>query len=94
MTAEYLVRLGPMVLLAGLSVAWLAQVSGRTRAYGYGFLPDIALALLGSVTAGLLAWALAAGPGPMLGALGIGALGAALTLAAQRGAWRPDPIPS
>jgi uncharacterized membrane protein YeaQ/YmgE (transglycosylase-associated protein family) len=92
MTGEYLARVGPMVVLGGLSVAWLAQISGRTRAYG--FLPDIAFGLIGSLTAGLLAWAtLASGTG-MLTTFGIGALGAVLALAVQRGVWRPVPIRS
>ena len=92
MTAEYVARLGPMLVLAGLSVAWLAQVSRRTGAYG--FMPDVALGLVGSLAAGLVAWAaLSSGTG-MLATFGIGAVGAVLVIAAQRGLWQAAPARS
>ena len=95
MTAEDVVRLGPMLMLAGLSIAWLAQVSERT--IGFGFLPDIALGLIGSLAAGLaglVVWATRSASTGMLAMFWTGAAGALLVIAAQRGVWRAAPLRS
>ena len=92
MTSEYIAQMGPMLVVAGLMVAWLAQLSATTR--GRGFLPDVALGLIGSVAGGLLGWAALASGAGMLGMFGIGAAGAVLAIAAQRGLWRSAPIRS
>ena len=92
MTTEYIAQMGPMLVMAGLVVAWLAQLSATTR--GHGLLPDMALGLIGSVAAGLLVWAVVSSGAGMLGMFGIGAAGAVLAIVAQRGLWRSAPIRS
>ena len=92
MTAEDVVRLGPMLMLAGLSIVWLAQASERT--IGFGFLPDIALGLIGSLAAGLVVWATRSASTGMLAMFWAGAAGAVLVIAAQRGVWRAVPVRS
>jgi hypothetical protein len=83
---EHVVQMGPMLVLAGLMVAWTAEAV--SRAGGYGFTPDMVLALTGSVIVGGLVWiVVSSGPG-MLGMLMVGVAGAGLGLAAQRGLWR------
>lgn len=89
MTMEYLTQMGPMLVLAGLVVAWLTQVRLATR--GPGLVFDIVLGLVGSVAGGLLiSAALFSGAG-MLGMLGIGAVGAVLAIVAQRRLWPVTP---
>lgn len=84
MTSEF-VQMAPMLVIAGVLVSWLSQLSLTAR--GHGFLADTALSLAGSGAAGLLAWELvAADPGlPVMFAIGAG--GAALAILGQRGLW-------
>jgi hypothetical protein len=88
-TTEYVAQMTPMLVLAGAMVAWLAQIS--SRAGGYGFLPDMAVGLGGSLLAGTLVLAAASADAGMLGVVGIGAAGAVLAIVAQRGLWRSAP---
>ena len=92
MTAEYIAQMAPMLVIAGAMVAWMAQLSSALE--GYGFLPDVALALLGSVLAGVCVWAAVSANAGMLGMFGIGCGGAVLALVAQRGLWRPARVRS
>ncbi len=87
MTTEYIVQMVPMLVIAGAMVAWVAQMSWR--AGGYGFLPDMALALVGSVFAGTFVWTAISADAGMVGMFGIGGVGAVLAIVAQRGLWRP-----
>jgi uncharacterized membrane protein YeaQ/YmgE (transglycosylase-associated protein family) len=86
MTMEYIAQMAPMLIVAGQVVVWLAQIFSKTR--GYGFLPDMALGLGGSVLAGTLVFAAVSADAGMLVMFGIGAVGAALAIVAQRGLWR------
>ena len=79
-----------MLVTAGAMVAWLAQT--RWTVGGYGFLPDMALAVVGSVLAGALVWAAISVNAGMLGMFVIGGVGALLAIIAQRGLWRPAEI--
>jgi|SRR5919198_2941977 uncharacterized membrane protein YeaQ/YmgE (transglycosylase-associated protein family) len=85
MRAEYVAQMAPMLVVAGAIVAWLAQISSTTR--GYGFVPDMALGVAGSVLAGTLIWASFGGAG-MLAMFVIGGVGASVVIVAQRGLWR------
>jgi uncharacterized membrane protein YeaQ/YmgE (transglycosylase-associated protein family) len=91
-TTEYIAQMAPMLVMAGLVVAWLAQLTSATR--GWGFLPDVATGLIGSVAAGLLAWAAMPPGAGMLRMFAIGVGGAALVTLVQRGLWRLAPIRS
>ena len=89
MTAEYIAQMAPMLGIAGAIVAWLAQVPD-TRA-GHGFVPDLALAVVGSAFVGSL---LAAGGNVtgtfdigMFAMVSIGMLGATLAILVQRTVW-------
>jgi uncharacterized membrane protein YeaQ/YmgE (transglycosylase-associated protein family) len=82
---EYIAQMGPMLVVAGLIVAWLAGTSSKGG--GYGFLPDMALGLIGSVAAGAISWAAVSSAPGMLAMFGIGGLGAILLIVAQRGLW-------
>ena len=83
---EHIVQTGPMLILAGLLVAWLAEAG--LRAGGYGFMPDIAVALAGSVVTGALIWTLISWHAGMIAMLVTGCGGGALAIAAQRVLWR------
>ena len=83
---EHIVHLGPMLILAGLMAGWVAEAVSRTG--GYGFIPDMALSLVGSVLAGTAVWAALSGNAGMLAMFWIGCGGAALAVVAQRRFWR------
>jgi len=82
---EYVVQMFPMVAIAGLLVAWLAQIAKTNR--GYGFLPDMALALAGSVGAGALIATVVSGNAGMIVMFWIGIVGAIIVIVAQRRLW-------
>lgn len=90
MTTEWIAQMAPMLVLAGVMVAWLAQVSWTAR--GYGFLPDMAFGMGGSAVAGTLLWAAISASAGMLAMFAIGGVGAVLAIAAQRAAWRSAPV--
>ena len=82
--SESIMHMGPMLVLAGLLVAWLAEVVSRDGGYGYNL--DMAVGLAGSVIAGSLVWVFFSGIGmPLM--FGCGCAGATLAIAAQRGFW-------
>jgi hypothetical protein len=85
-TTEWIAQMAPMLVLAGVTVAWLAQLAWTAR--GYGFLPDMALGLGGSVLIGALVGTVAAADVGMLAVFAIGGIGAVLAIVAQRGLWR------
>src|SRR5947207_2402573 len=64
--SEQVAQILPMLVMAGLTAGWLAEVI--SRAGGYGFVPDLGLVIGGSMAAGGLVWLLIAGEGGMLGA--------------------------
>jgi uncharacterized membrane protein YeaQ/YmgE (transglycosylase-associated protein family) len=84
--SELLVQMLPMLVLAGLIAAWLAEASSRGG--GYGFIPDALLALGGSMIAGTVLWAVTARDPAMTTMLVAGCAGATLAIVAQRGLWR------
>ena len=86
MTSEYIAQMGPMLAIAGAFVAWLAQI--RSTSGGYGFMPDMAIAVGGSVLAGAFVWVAISPDAGMLGMVGIGGIGALVAIVAQRGLWR------
>ena len=81
---EHVAQMGPMLVLAGLVVAWTVEVV--SRAGGYGLIPDMVAGLIGSVLVGGIIGVFYA-PG-MLGMFGIGCAGAGLAIVAQRSLWR------
>ena len=85
---EDLVRNGPMLIVGSLIVAWIAEAAAAARPGGYGLMPDMALALAGSTLVGGLVWALVWSSAGMVAMLGIGCVGAALAIGAQRLLWR------
>jgi uncharacterized membrane protein YeaQ/YmgE (transglycosylase-associated protein family) len=86
MMLEHIVQMGPMLALAGLTTAWIAEVV--SRAGGYGFTWDMALGLAGSVLAGLAVWVALSGGAGMATMFLTGCGGAALLILAQRSVWR------
>jgi uncharacterized membrane protein YeaQ/YmgE (transglycosylase-associated protein family) len=83
--SDPITHMGPMLILAGLLVAWLAEAVSRAGGYGYMF--DMGVGLVGSVVVGTLVWGLFSGLG-MLEMFLSGCAGATLAIAAQRGIWR------
>jgi hypothetical protein len=83
---EHIVQMGPMLILAGLAVGWIA--AAVTRAGGHGSTSDMALALVGSAVAGLAVWLGTSGGVGMATMFLIGCGGAVLLIAAQRSMWR------
>lgn len=83
--SEQITHMAPMLILAALLVAWLAEAVSRAGSYGY--MVDMAVSLVGSVVAGTLVWIFFTGIGMAL-MFGSGCAGATLAIAAQRGFWR------
>jgi len=88
--AEILVQMLPMLVLAGLFAAWLAEAS--SRAGGYGFIPDMLLGLTGSMIAGAVLWAVTTRDPAMTTMLLAGSAGAAVVIAGQRALWSAAPL--
>ena len=86
MMLEHIAQMAPMLALAGLTVAWLAEVISRMG--GYGFTWDMALGLTGSALAGVAVWVVLAGGAGMATMFLTGCGGAVLLLLAQRRGWR------
>lgn len=84
--SEILVQMLPMLVVAGLIAAWLAEAT--SRAGGYGFIPDMLLGLTGSMIAGAVLWGVTARDPAMTTMLVVGSAGAALLIVGQRAFWR------
>ena len=84
--AEHITQMVPMLILAGILAGWMAEVV--SRADGYGFMPDVALGLIGSLVGGAAVWFLVSRDAGMLEMWFIGMAGAAVVITAQRGLWR------
>jgi uncharacterized membrane protein YeaQ/YmgE (transglycosylase-associated protein family) len=87
---EDIAHMGPLLVLAGLMVGWMAEAV--SRAGGYGLMGDLGLGLIGSVVAGMTAWIAVSGHAGMATVLLIGAGGALLMIIAQRSLWRSLPL--
>lgn len=83
---EDFIRIGPMLILAGLLAGWIAEAT--TRAGGYGFISDMVLGLAGGVVIGGAIRIFVSGEAGMATMFVIGCAGAALAIAAQRTLWR------
>jgi uncharacterized membrane protein YeaQ/YmgE (transglycosylase-associated protein family) len=83
--SEHIVQMGPMLVLAGMAIGWMAEV--LSRAGGYGFIYDMVLGLIGSTLAGVTLWIVFNQAGMPMTVL-VGCAGATLLIAAQRSVWR------
>jgi len=83
--ADTIVQMTPMLVLGGLIAGWLAEAV--SRAWGYGFISDMVLGLVGSVIAGAFVWLVISRDAGMTTMLLIGCVGAALAIFAQRHVW-------
>jgi uncharacterized membrane protein YeaQ/YmgE (transglycosylase-associated protein family) len=81
MMLEHIAQMGPMLVLAGLTVGWAADALRRSG--GPGFLGDLLVGLVGSVVGGSIVWA-CLDPLGMVAMFSIGCGGAALAIIAQR----------
>ena len=90
MTTEYVVQMVPMLVIAGVLVAWLAQIPATTR--GFGFLPDMALGLAGSLGAGALVGTGMGGDAGMIVMFWVGIVGASVAIGSQRRLWRSTAV--
>jgi uncharacterized membrane protein YeaQ/YmgE (transglycosylase-associated protein family) len=88
--SEILVQMLPMLGLAGLIAAWLAEATAR--AGGYGFIPDVLLGLTGSMIAGAVLWGVTTRDPAITTMLLAGSAGAALVIVGQRALWRSAPL--
>jgi len=86
MILEEFARVGPLLILAGLAVGWIAEAV--SRAGGYGLIGDMGFGLAGSVIAGVLVSSLIAGTVGMATVFLVGCAGAAVGIRAQRSFWR------
>jgi len=84
--SEILVQMVPMLVLAGLIAAWLAEAI--SRAGGYGFIPDALLGLTGSLVAGAVLWGVTPRDPAMTTMLLVACAGAVLAIVVQRAFWR------
>jgi hypothetical protein len=85
MVLEDVAQMGPMLVLAGLTVGWAAEA--LRHAGGPGLLGDLLVALMGSLIGGGVVWASSSTPFGMMAMFGIGSGGAALMIVAQRALW-------
>ena len=79
---EQIVQMGPMLVLAGLMMGWLAETTWRTG--GYGLLSDIVVGLAGSLLGGVAFWVAISSQVGMVAMVVIGSGGGGLAIAAQR----------
>lgn len=86
---EHIIQMGPMLVLAGVTVAWLADA--MVRAEHSAFIRDMILGLSGSVVVGTTVWVAVSSEAGMSGMFLIGCGGAALSIVAQRTLWRTHP---
>jgi uncharacterized membrane protein YeaQ/YmgE (transglycosylase-associated protein family) len=87
MLTEDLAQMGPMLVLAGLTVGWVAEALRRSGAPQ--LLGDLLVALVGSLVGGSIVWASTSARLGMVAMFVIGCGGAALLIFAQR-AWWPS----
>jgi uncharacterized membrane protein YeaQ/YmgE (transglycosylase-associated protein family) len=87
---EDVAQMGPMLVLAGLTVGWVAEAA--RRAGGHGLLSDLILGLVGSLVVGGIFWVGISSAVGMVAMLAIGGGGAALAIMAQRTAWTSIPV--
>ena len=85
---EHIMQMGPMLVLAGLTAAWVAQAV--SRAEHDEFIRDMILGLIGSVVAGATVWVAISIEAGMSGMFLIGCGGAAGVIVAQRILWQPN----
>lgn len=86
MLMEDVAQMGPMLVLAGLTVGWIAEAARRVG--GHGLLSDLVLGLVGSLAVGGISWVVISSDVGMVAMLVIGGGGAALAIMAQRTVWR------
>jgi hypothetical protein len=82
---EYLVQMGPMLLVGALAVGFLAEATWRPG--GFGLLGDLMIGLGGSLAIGALAWLVSSVPPGMIAMVVIGSAGGALAIIGQRMLW-------
>ena len=80
MILEEVARVGPLLILAGLMVGWIAEAVSRVG--GDGLIGDMGFGLTGSVIAGVLVWSLIAGTVEMAAVFLVGCTGAAVGIRA------------
>jgi uncharacterized membrane protein YeaQ/YmgE (transglycosylase-associated protein family) len=80
--AEHIAQIGPMLVLAGLTVGWLAEALRHAR--GPGLLGDLLVGLAGSVVGGSVVWSSVSTRLGMVAMFSIGCCAAALAIIAQR----------
>ena len=90
MLMEDVAQMGPMLVLAGLTVGWLAEAARRPG--GHGLLSDLVLGLVGSLAVGGIFWVVISSDVGMVAMLVIGGGGAALAIMAQRAVWKSTPV--
>jgi uncharacterized membrane protein YeaQ/YmgE (transglycosylase-associated protein family) len=83
---EDVAQMAPMLVLAGLTVGWVAEAA--RRAGGHGLLGDLILGLVGSLAVGGLFRVAISSDVGMLAMLVVGVGGAALAIMAQRSVWK------
>ena len=85
MVLEDVAQMGPMLVLAGLTVGWAAEA--LRRAGEPGLFGDLLVALVGSLVGGSVVWASTSTLPGMVAMFGIGSGGAALMIIVQRALW-------
>jgi uncharacterized membrane protein YeaQ/YmgE (transglycosylase-associated protein family) len=86
---EDVAQMGPMLVVAGLTVGWIAEAARRVG--GHGLLSDLVLGLVGSLAVGGIFWVVISSDVGMVAMLVIGGGGAGLAIMAQRTVWKSPP---
>jgi len=83
---EHIAQMGPMLILAGLVVGWMAEAVSRAR--GYGLIPDMVLGVVGGAAGGAIVWLVISSEAGMVTMFLIGCAAAVFMIIAQRSFWR------
>ena len=83
---EYVVQMGPMLLIGALTIGLLADTGWQPG--GYGLPRDLMTGLAGGLAGGAIAWLVSSVPPGMLAMVALGGAGGALAIAGQRTLWR------
>lgn len=85
---EQIAQIGPMLILAGLTIGLTAEAV--SRAGGHGLIPEMVVSVAGSVLAAAIVWSIVSHLPGMLAMFVIGCAGAGLAVVGQRSLW-PSP---
>ena len=83
---EYVIQMGPMLLIGALTIGLIAEAGWRPG--GYGLLGDLITGLAGGLVVGAIAWLVTSVAPGMIAMVVLGGVGGAVAIVGQRTLWR------